>query len=202
MTRGPEPGARPLSRCPWVTEDPDYLRYHDEEWGHPVQDEYRLFELLTLEGAQAGLSWLTILRKRDGYRRAFANFDPAKVARFDDERVEALLQDASIVRHRGKIEATINNARRLLDLRENGGSLRALTWDPVGGQPRINRWNVLAEVPAQTGLSKNLSKQLKNLGFRFVGPTTVYAYLQAAGVVNDHLTDCFCHPDRRRDGPR
>jgi DNA-3-methyladenine glycosylase I len=182
-------------RCSWVTDDPDYRRYHDEEWGRPVFDEHRLFEMLTLEGAQAGLSWLTILRKREGYRRAFANFDPAKVARYDESRLETLLQDASIVRHRGKLESTISNARCLLALQANGGSLRALTWDPVGGEPRINHWRSLGDVPSQTELSKNLSKRLKKLGFRFVGPTTVYAYLQAAGVVNDHLAHCFRHPD-------
>ena len=198
MAGGAEAEARRERRCPWVTDDPAYVRYHDEEWGHPVHDEHRLFELLTLEGAQAGLSWLTILRKRDGYRRAFAGFDPAKVARFDDSRIEALLLDPSIVRHRGKIEATINNARCLLDLQEQGGSLHALTWDPVDGRPCINRWKTLAEVPAQTTLSAALSKRLKKLGFRFVGPTTAYAYLQAAGVVNDHIVDCFRHPDRVR----
>ena len=192
----------PRRRCTWVTGDPDYLRYHDEEWGRPVFDEHRLFELLTLEGAQAGLSWLTILRKREGYRRAFAAFDPAEVAHFDESTIESLLQDVSIVRHRGKIEATINNARRLMDLHARGSSLRALTWDPVDGQPRINRWNTLSEVPAQTELSEALSKRLKGLGFRFVGPTTLYAYLQAAGVVNDHLTDCFRHPDQHGTGSR
>jgi DNA-3-methyladenine glycosylase I len=198
MPKGPDDDTQHESRCPWVTPDPDYVRYHDEEWGRPVYEEHRLFELLTLEGAQAGLSWLTILRKRDGYRRAFASFDPAKIAQFDDARVEELMQDASIVRHRGKIESTINNARCLLELQANGGSLRSLTWDPVGGQPRIHHWNDLADVPAQTGLSTTLSEALKTLGFRFVGPTTVYAYLQAAGVVNDHLTTCFLHPDRQR----
>jgi DNA-3-methyladenine glycosylase I len=202
MNRPPKPDAEGSGRCPWVTEDPDYIRYHDEEWGRPVFDEHRLFEMLTLEGAQAGLSWLTILRKRKGYRRAFAGFDPDVVARFDESRVQALLQDASIVRHRGKIEATINNARRLLDLHSEGGSLRALTWAPVDGQPRINHWRALDEVPAQTGLSRKLSAQLKKKGFRFVGPTTVYAYLQAAGVVNDHLTECFLHPDRDRTASR
>lgn len=202
MARDDEIAVAPLRRCPWVTEDPAYVRYHDEEWGRPVSDEHRLFELLTLEGAQAGLSWLTILRKREGYRRAFARFDPDRVAAYDESAVEALLQDASIVRHRGKIEATINNARCLLDLRANGGSLHTLTWSPVDGEPRVNRWTTLDEVPSRTGLSTRLSKQLKSLGFRFVGPTTVYAYLQAAGVVNDHLTTCFRHPDQRRNESR
>ena len=182
-------------RCAWVSEDPDYRAYHDDEWGRPVRDEHRLFELLTLEGAQAGLSWLTILRKRDGYRRAFADFDPRRVAGFDERRIERLVGDPAIVRHRGKIESTVNNARRILALWEQGTSLEELTWSPVGGQPIVNRWEALADLPAQTALSDALSKQLKSLGFRFVGPTTVYAYLQAAGVVNDHETGCFRHPD-------
>ncbi|MEE4173601.1 MAG: DNA-3-methyladenine glycosylase I [Xanthomonadales bacterium] len=189
-----------VRRCPWVTDDPAYLRYHDEEWGEPVFDERRLFEMLTLEGAQAGLSWLTILRKREGYRRAFAGFDPEAVARFDPATIDALVNDAGIVRHRGKIEATVNNAQRLLELWKGGDSLRALTWDPVDGTPVVNRWTTLAEVPAQTARSQALSRQLKALGFRFVGPTTVYAYLQAAGVVNDHLLGCFRHPDHAGAG--
>ena len=183
-------------RCAWVSDDPDYRAYHDREWGRPERDEHRLFEMLTLEGAQAGLSWLTILRKRDGYRRAFAQFDPRRVAGFDAARIDQLVQDASIVRHRGKIEATVNNARRIMALWEDGGSLAELTWGPVDDTPIINRWTSLAEVPSRTLLSDDLSKRLKKLGFRFVGPTTVYAYLQAAGVVNDHETSCFCHPDQ------
>jgi DNA-3-methyladenine glycosylase I len=182
-------------RCAWVSDDPDYRAYHDDEWGRPVRDEHRLFELLTLEGAQAGLSWLTILRKRDGYRRAFAGFDPRRVAGFDERRIDLLVGDPAIVRHRGKIESTVNNARRILALWEQGTSLEELTWSPVGGMPIVNRWQALADLPAQTALSDALSKQLKALGFRFVGPTTVYAYLQAAGVVNDHETGCFRHPD-------
>lgn len=187
------------TRCAWVSEDREYRAYHDHEWGRPEREEHRLFEMLTLEGAQAGLSWLTILRKREGYRRLFSGFDPCEVARFDEARVSALLQDSAIVRHRGKIEATINNARRLVDLRSRGVSLRALTWGLVDDRPIVNRWASMNEVPAQTPLSVRLSKQLKDLGFRFVGPTTVYAYLQAAGVVNDHETGCFCHPDQHRE---
>ncbi len=182
-------------RCAWVSDDPDYRAYHDDEWGRPVRDEHRLFELLTLEGAQARLSWLTILRKRDGYRRAFAGFDPRRVAGFDERRIERLVGDPAIVRHRGKIESTVNNARRILALWEQGTSLEELTWSPVDGQPLVNRWEALADLPAHTALSDALSKQLKSLGFRFVGPTTVYAYLQAAGVVNDHEAGCFRHPD-------
>ncbi len=183
-------------RCAWVSDDEEYRRYHDEEWGKPERDERRLFEMLTLEGAQAGLSWLTILRKRDGYRRAFAGFDPGRVAGFDDERIDQLVADPSIVRHRGKIESTVNNARRILALWEQGSSLSEMTWRLVDGEPLINRPARLDEVPARTAMSDSLSRQLKKLGFRFVGPTTVYAYLQAAGVVNDHEVRCFRHPDQ------
>jgi DNA-3-methyladenine glycosylase I len=185
-----------LRRCAWVSDDPLYQRYHDEEWGVVERDEHRLFELLTLEGAQAGLSWLTILRKREGYRRAFEGFDPRRVAGFDAARVDRLVSDSAIVRHRGKIEATVNNARCLLDLWAQGESLASLTWEPVGDKPVVNRWSRLEEIPARSPLSEDLSRRLKSLGFRFVGPTTVYAYLQAAGVVNDHELGCFRHPSR------
>jgi len=181
-------------RCNWCQGDAAYERYHDLEWGVPQRDEHRLFEMLTLEGAQAGLSWLTILRKRDGYRAAFASFDPGRVAGFDDRRVNRLLADPSIVRHRGKIEATINNARRILALWEHGESLSALSWAVVGDTPQVNSWSQLSQVPSQTDASRLLSRRLKAHGFRFVGPTTCYAYMQAAGLVNDHLTQCFRHP--------
>ncbi len=184
-----------IHRCSWVSDDPDYIRYHDADWGEPVLDEHRLFEQLTLEGAQAGLSWLTILRKREGYRRAFAGFDPERVASFGQQDIDALVGDISIVRHRGKIESTVNNARCLLALWSRGGSLRDLTWGPYNYSPLVNRWPSLKEVPSQTEASVSLSKTLKKLGFRFVGPTTVYAYLQAVGAVNDHQTNCFRHPD-------
>lgn len=184
-----------VTRCSWCIGHPEYVAYHDHEWGVPQHDEHRLFEMLTLEGAQAGLSWLTILRKRTGYRAAFAGFDPGRVAGFDERRVERLLGDASIVRHRGKIEATINNARRILALWEQGLSLSALSWEVVDQAPRVNRWSRLSDVPAQTDASRLLSRRLKASGFRFVGPTTCYAYMQAAGMVNDHLTGCFRHPD-------
>lgn len=182
-------------RCAWAGEDPLNVAYHDEEWGHPETEEQRLFEMLTLEGAQAGLSWITILRKRTGYRAAFAGFDPRRVAGFDEGRVNRLLENPGIVRHRGKIEATINNARRILALWEAGSSLSKLTWEMVGGQPRINRWRRLSDIPASTAESIEFSKRLKSLGFRFVGPTTCYAYMQAAGVVNDHELGCFRHPE-------
>lgn len=184
-----------LRRCGWAGADPLNVSYHDEEWGVPVFEEERLFEMLTLEGAQAGLSWLTILRKRDGYRRAFARFDPGRVAGFDAATVDRLVQDPGIVRHRGKIEATVNNARRILSLWDQGLSLRQVAWDSVDGEPRINGWSSLGEIPARTRESEALSKRLKSLGFRFVGPTTCYAFMQAAGLVNDHEARCFRHAE-------
>jgi DNA-3-methyladenine glycosylase I len=176
------------TRCAWVPlDDPLYVAYHDEEWGTPSRDERHLFELLVLEGAQAGLSWSTILRKREGYRRAFAGFDAARVAAFGPEDVERLLADASIVRNRAKIEAAIQNARATLEL----GSLAAYLWDFVGGEPIVNGPRTLAEIPAETPLSRALAKDLKRRGFRFVGPTICYAYMQSAGLVDDHTVDCF-----------
>ncbi len=168
--------------------DPLYVTYHDEEWGVPSHDDRHLFELLVLEGAQAGLSWATILRKREGYRRAFADFDVAKVARFDDRDVERLLADAGIVRNRLKVESAIANARATLDL---DVALGEYLWSFVGGEPKVNRWRALRELPAQTDESAAMSKDLKKRGFRFVGPTVCYAFMQAAGLVNDHTVDCF-----------
>ena len=177
-----------MSRCAWVPEDvPEYVTYHDEEWGVPSHDDRHLFELLVLEGAQAGLSWLTILRKREGYRRAFADFDIEAIARFGAGDVERLLGDAGIVRHRGKIEAAIANARASLELE----SLDEFLWSFVDGRPLQNSWKALREIPGETAESKTLSKELKRRGFRFVGPTTCYAFMQAAGLVNDHTVDCF-----------
>jgi DNA-3-methyladenine glycosylase I len=170
--------------------DPLYAAYHDEEWGVPERDERALYELLTLEGAQAGLSWATILRKREGYRRAFAGFDPAAVARFDERRVEELLADPGIVRNRLKVESTVENARRVLELREEDG-LAALVWSFVDGEPLVGSWRSIAEIPAETPASRALSKELKRRGFRFVGPTVCYAFMQAAGLVNDHVVECF-----------
>jgi DNA-3-methyladenine glycosylase I len=178
------------ARCPWAR-DPLDVRYHDEEWGVPVHDDRGLFELLILEGAQAGLSWSTILRKRDGYRRAFAAFDPARVARFTPARVERLLADPSIVRNRAKVEATIANARALLAVRREHGSFDAYAWSFVGGRPRQNAWPSFRDVPAETAESKAMSRDLVKRGFRFVGPTICYAFMQATGMVNDHLVDCF-----------
>jgi DNA-3-methyladenine glycosylase I len=174
-----------VQRCAWVPEnDPLYVAYHDEEWGVPEHDERRLFELLTLEGAQAGLSWATILHKRAGYREVFCGFDAERVAHLDPERV---VQDARIVRNRLKVESAIANARAVLEL----GSLDAYLWEFVGGTPIVNRPRTLAEVPAETPLSRALSKDLKKRGFRFVGPTICYAFMQATGLVDDHTVDCF-----------
>lgn len=180
-----------MIRCPWPGSDPLYLAYHDREWGVPVRDDRTLFEFLVLEGAQAGLSWLTILRKREGYRRAFAGFDAEAVARFGERDVERLLQDASIVRNRRKVEAAVRNARLFLEVQEERGSFAGYLWDFVDGAPRVNRWREMAEVPAVTPLAETLSRDLKRRGFAFVGPTVMYAHMQATGMVNDHLVDCF-----------
>jgi len=182
-----------VQRCPWVDlSKPDYVAYHDEEWGVPVRDDDRtLFEYLVLESAQAGLSWYTILRKRAGYRRAFAQFDPLKVAAFTDSDVDGLLADPGIVRHRQKIEATIANARALLRLQQEEGSFSEFLWRRVEGRPVINKPRTPADYPTRSPLSDGLSADLKKRGFRFLGTTTVYAFLQAVGVVNDHSEECF-----------
>ena len=160
-----------------------------------MRDDRALFEFLVLEGAQAGLSWETILRKRDGYRRAFDGFDPERVARFDGPRIEALLADPGIVRHRGKIDSAVRNARALLEVRDELGSFEALVWSFVGGRPRRNDWRSIAEAPTKTRESEAMSRELRRRGFRFVGPTTCYAFMQAVGMVNDHTTDCFRHEE-------
>jgi DNA-3-methyladenine glycosylase I len=178
-------------RCRWARDaDPDMQRYHDEEWGRPVHDDRRLFELLILEGAQAGLSWSTILRKRAGYRRAFANFDPRTVARFDARRRAALMRDAGIVRNRLKIAATVSNARAFLAVQRELGSFDRYLWSFVGGRPSVTRRRG-RKLPARTALSDRISKDLARRGFRFVGTTIIYAYLQAVGVVDDHAHECF-----------
>ncbi len=182
-----------VNRCGWAGPDPLYIAYHDDEWGLPLHDERALFELLILEGVQAGLSWLTILKKRDGYRAAFDNFDAVRIADYDDAKIADLLADPGIVRNRLKVQATITNARACLALRDAGGGLDAYLWDFVDGAPITNRWRSLEEVPASTALSDRVSKDLKSRGFKFVGPTIVYAYLQSAGLVNDHVVDCFRH---------
>lgn len=181
------------ARCTWCGQDPLYVEYHDSEWGVPVRDERELFERLILEGAQAGLAWITILRKRDGYRRAFDGFDAERIAHYGEAERARLMADAGIVRNRLKIDATIGNARALLAMHERGESLADLLWNAVDGQPMVNHWRRMAECPGSTPLSDALSKELARKGFRFVGSTIVYAWMQSVGVVNDHLVDCFRH---------
>ncbi|MEM7192149.1 MAG: DNA-3-methyladenine glycosylase I [Pseudomonadota bacterium] len=184
---------RPIVRCPWPGKDPLYIAYHDDEWGVPEYDDRALFEKLILDGFQAGLAWITILRKRDAFRAAFDNFQPETIASYDARKVEALMQDAAIVRNRLKIEGAIASARAWLDVMERGPGFSALLWDFVDGSPIVNRFEAMAEVPAQTLISRKLSKELKSRGFKFCGPTIVYAFMQATGLVNDHLTSCHRH---------
>jgi DNA-3-methyladenine glycosylase I len=185
------PANRKLIRCPWGDGSPEYVAYHDHEWGVPVHDDRRLFEFLLLEGAQAGLSWLTILRKRAGYAKAFAQFDPSKVARFGPRQLARLIDDQSIVRNRLKIESALGNARAFLSVQEEFGSFDAYAWRFVGGRPIQNRWRSLEEVPASTTQSDAMSRNLKRRGFNFVGSTICYAFMQAVGMVNDHLVSCY-----------
>ncbi len=180
-----------VRRCTWCGDDPLYVAYHDDEWGVPVHDDHRLFEFLSLEGAQAGLSWITILRKRDNYRQVFARFDPRKVARFDRRKRESLLRDRGIVRNRLKVESTVDNAKAFLRVQEEFGSFDSYIWQFVDGKPRQNRFKKLADIPARTPESDAMSKDLKRRGFRFVGGTICYAFMQATGMVNDHFTSCF-----------
>ena len=185
-------------RCAWANGDAAMLRYHDEEWGVPVHDDRRLFELLILESAQAGLSWATILKKRETYRRAFDGFEPARVARFGARRIRQLLGDAGIVRNRAKIEAAVANARAVLAVQRQQASFDVWLWRSVAGAPRQNTWASLRQVPAETDASRALSRDLKAHGFTFVGPTICYAFMQATGMVNDHTTDCFRWREVRR----
>lgn len=186
-----------MQRCGWVTQEPLYLDYHDKEWGIPQTSSKKLFEMLCLEGQQAGLSWITVLKKRAHYRRCFHDFDPSAVALMQPEDVEKLLLEPGIIRHRGKIEAIINNAKAYLAMEAEGETFSKFIWSFVNNEPQINRHAALAEVPASTAVSEALSKALKKRGFKFVGSTTCYAFMQACGLVNDHLTGCFCHPDYR-----
>jgi DNA-3-methyladenine glycosylase I len=188
------PGGAPesLVRCGWARREPN-LSYHDQEWGTPLHDERALFEFLVLEGAQAGLSWETILNKRDNYRAAFDNFDAAKIAAYDQSQVERLLANPGIVRNKLKVAAAIQNARAFLAVQQEFGTFDAFVWGFVGGTPRQNAWNSLADIPSQTDESQALSKDLLRRGFKFVGPTICYAFMQATGLVNDHLTGCFRH---------
>jgi DNA-3-methyladenine glycosylase I len=186
-------------RCAWVTGgDPLMTRYHDREWGVPVRNDRKHFEFLVLEGAQAGLSWSTVLNKREAYRRAFSGFDPAKVARFSRRRIQKLLRDPSIIRNRLKIESAVRNAKAFLAIQKEFGSFNAYCWRFVGGRPRVNRWKATRQVPATSPESDAFSKDLKSRGFRFVGSTILYAHMQAVGMVNDHLVDCFRYRELRR----
>ncbi|MFH0915508.1 MAG: DNA-3-methyladenine glycosylase I [bacterium] len=191
-----------MTRCAWVGENPLYVAYHDEEWGVPVHDDRLLFEFLVLEGAQAGLSWLTILRKRDGYREAFAGFDPVRVAAFDASDVQRLLADPGIVRNRLKVESAISNARAFLKVQEEFGSFDAYVWGFAGGETIHNRWHSVAEIPTQTPQAGHMSADLKRRGFRFIGPTICYAHMQATGMVNDHTVDCFRWAELKGGGSR
>ena len=179
------------SRCSWSEGDDIYIRYHDEEWGVPVHDDRKHFEFLVLECAQAGLSWLTILRRRENYRKAYLNFDPKKVANFDDAKLEKLLNDPGIIRNRKKIEASINNAKRFLEIQAEFGSFDTYIWNFVDGKPVINKWKKISEIPANSKLSDKISDDLKKRGFKFIGTTIIYSHLQATGLVNDHITSCF-----------
>ena len=193
MSRSARLHADGKTRCPWPGEDPFYMAYHDTEWGVPEYDDRALYEKLILDGFQAGLSWITILRKRENFRRAFDGFDPEKIARYNEKRVHALMNDASIVRNRAKIEGTIASAKAYLDIMEKGPGFSRLLWDFVDGKPKVNRFKTTASVPASTPVSIKISKDLSARGFKVVGPTIVYAFMQAVGMVNDHLVTCHCH---------
>ena len=184
-----------MIRCPWPKDDLLYRQYHDEEWGVPVHDERTHFEFLTLEGAQAGLAWLTILRKRENYREAFDNFDPVKVAAYGPERIAALLENPGIIRNRLKVNSAVTNAQAFLHVQEEFGSFDSYIWGWVDGRPVVNRWKTMADVPVTTDISDALSKDLKKRGFKFVGSTIIYAHMQAIGMVNDHLESCFRHKE-------
>jgi DNA-3-methyladenine glycosylase I len=183
-----------LTRCPWPKQDPLYVAYHDKEWGIPEFDDRALYEKLVLDGFQAGLSWITILRKRDNFRRAFDGFEPEKIARYPKRKIESLMKDAGIVRNRAKIEGAVSSARAWLEIMGSGPGFSELLWDHLNGTPKINNFRRTAQVPAETPLSQKISKELAARGFKFVGPTIVYAFMQAVGMVNDHLVTCYRHP--------
>ena len=182
-----------LTRCPWPGQDPLYVAYHDTEWGVPEYDDRALYEKLVLDGFQAGLAWITILRKRENFRKAFDGFQPEKIARYTPKRVEKLMQDAGIVRNRSKIEGAILSARGWLEIMEKGPGFSELLWEHVGGKSKVNHFRGIGQVPAETDISRKLSKELRGRGFKFVGPTIVYAFMQAVGMVNDHLVSCHRH---------
>jgi DNA-3-methyladenine glycosylase I len=182
-----------IKRCPWPKQDPVYVAYHDDEWGVPEFDDRALYEKLVLDGFQAGLSWITILRKRDNFRRAFDGFAPEKIARYPKRKIESLMKDAGIVRNRAKIEGAVSSARAWLGIMESGPGFSNLLWDHLDGQPKLNKFRTTRQVPAETALSQKISKELAGRGFKFVGPTIVYAFMQAVGMVNDHLVTCHRH---------
>ena len=187
-------------RCEWAGSDPLYIEYHDNEWGVPLHDDRKIFEMLVLEGAQAGLNWLTVLRKRENYRKAFDNFDPTKVAKYDSEKFQKLLANEGIIRNKLKIHSVIQNARAFLEVQKEFGSFDAYIWQFVGGKPIRNSWKSLSDLPAQTAESEAMSKDLKRRGFSFVGPTICYAHMQATGMVNDHVVSCFRYKEVERTG--
>ena len=190
-----EPSGSDICRCSWCLNNEDYIKYHDREWGKPLKNNKKLFEFLVLDGAQAGLSWLTILRRRNGYREAFDGFDPEKIARYSQKDIKRLLSDTRIIRNKLKISSAINNAKAYLNMKEKGQDFSKWIWNWVDGKPIVNQWKTLEQIPASTDLSEQISKELKKLGFTFVGPTIIYAFMQAAGLVNDHLVDCFRHSE-------
>ena len=186
-------------RCPWAEKDPLLMKYHDQEWGSPVHKDNLLFEFLVLEGAQAGLSWVTVLRKRESYREAFDNFDPAKIASYDEEKIEELMNNPGIIRNSRKITSTITNAKAVLKIQQEWGSFDKYIWQFVGGKPVQNKWKHAEDLPPFTIKSENMSKDLKKRGFKFVGPTICYAFMQAVGMVNDHVVDCFRHEEVKNE---
>jgi DNA-3-methyladenine glycosylase I len=188
----------PKQRCPWAGTEKQYVDYHDKEWGVPVFDDRLLFEFLVLEGAQAGLNWALILKKREGYRKAFANFEIEKVARFSDKKIEKLLLDPGIIRNRLKVESTVNNAKRIIEVRKEFGGFSDYIWSFVDGKPVQNAWKSMGELPDKTEESVKMSKDLKKRGFRFVGPTVCYSFMQAVGLVNDHIMSCFRYNEIRK----
>lgn len=188
-----------MQRCDWVSQDPLYIAYHDNEWGVPEADSRKLFEMICLEGQQAGLSWITVLKKRENYRACFHQFDPVRIAAMQEEDVERLLQNTGIIRHRGKIQAIISNARAWLAMEQNGESFADFVWSFVDGKPQITQAASLDKIPTSTPASDALAKALKKRGFKFVGTTICYSFMQACGLVNDHITGCFCHPGEKHD---
>jgi DNA-3-methyladenine glycosylase I len=191
-----------IKRCAWAGSDPDYINYHDKEWGIPVYNDRKLFEMLILEGAQAGLSWITVLKKRPHYRKVFERFDPQKIAQFNKRKVNSLLKDPGIIRNRLKVESTILNAQLYLEIKAQHGKFSDFLWQFVDGQPIHNQWKTVQQIPATTKESDAMSKELKRRGFKFVGSTICYAFMQAVGMVNDHTTDCFCHEGVKSRGER